>query len=229
MLWLTAILTGLFGSFHCAGMCGPIAFALPGSRENGLGFYAGRTVYNLGRIFTYSLLGVVSGALGLSVKLAGIQQGLSIGIGVAMIAGVIWSTWIKPAASLNPFQWIPAAWLKKLFNDNSLKGPFLIGILNGFLPCGFVYMALLGATVTQDIWEGALFMFLFGMGTFPMMFGVSLLGQLLSSERRSRMRKLSPLLAILLASLFILRGLNLGIPYLSPQLQQQEQIEAECH
>ncbi|MCG9879083.1 MAG: sulfite exporter TauE/SafE family protein [Bacteroidia bacterium] len=228
MIFLTAFLTGLFGSFHCAGMCGPIAFALPGSKEKGVSFYFGRFLYNLGRLLSYALLGFISGSFGLGLKLAGIQQGLSISVGVIIIATLIYQKWLQRGGGFSIFSLLSSQFIQKLFRSKSLFSLGLIGMLNGLLPCGFVYMAILGASVTQNSWDGAIFMALFGLGTFPMMFGVSVIGQFLSQKTRSTLVKWSPVFAFIIAILFIIRGLNLGIPYMSPKLVQPKNATEQC-
>ncbi len=226
MLFLTAFLTGLFGSFHCAGMCGPIAFALPGNRNDGFAFFIGRFFYNFGRILTYAFLGMVSGAFGFGLYLAGLQQGISIGVGVLILFILIYQRFFRKGAGINPFNWISGKYIKKLFGSKSYWALIVIGILNGLLPCGFVYMAIMGASVTQNAASGAIFMVCFGLGTLPMMFGVSVVGQFLSSSVRTKLSKLSPVFATLIAAIFILRGLNLGIPYISPKIANTgEKIE----
>jgi hypothetical protein len=217
MLFLTAFITGLFGSFHCAGMCGPIAFALPRNREAGFSFYLGRFYYNSGRIATYAFLGMISGFFGFGLRLAGFQHGLSIAVGFLILVVLLYQHFIRKGAGINPFNWISGKYIKKLFGSNNYWALLIIGLLNGLLPCGFVYMAIMGASVTQNASDGALFMVCFGLGTFPMMYGVSILGQFLSSSVRSKLSKLSPVFAITIALIFIVRGLNLGIPYLSPK------------
>lgn len=220
MIFLTAFLTGLFGSFHCVGMCGPIAFALPGTKVNPLNFYVGRFVYNLGRMFTYAMLGFISGSFGLGLKLAGIQQGLSIAVGIIIIGILAYQKWFRRGVSFSIFSLFSSQVIQKLFRSKRLFSLGLIGVLNGFLPCGFVYTALLGASVTQHSLDGALFMALFGLGTLPMMFGVSVIGQFLSQKLRFTLVRLSSIFSLFIAILFIIRGLNLDIPYVSPKLVQ---------
>ena len=82
MLW-TAFLLGFLGSFHCVGMCGPIALAVGGKGSNK--FLFNKIIYNLGRSLTYAMLGLVIGSLGFSLSLAGIQQGISIGMGILVV------------------------------------------------------------------------------------------------------------------------------------------------
>jgi sulfite exporter TauE/SafE len=230
MLFLTAFLTGLFGSFHCAGMCGPIAFALPSKNLTGLGFYFSRLLYNFGRIFTYSLLGLLLGLFGSGLKMAGIQQSLSIAAAVFIFAWALFQLMGWRSLSVQPLKWLGKGWFSKLMGNTHPFSLFMIGLLNGLLPCGFVYLALVGASVTQNALDGTLFMACFGAGTFPMMFGVSVIGQFLSQSVRSRLNALSPYFAIFIAVLFLLRGLNLGIPYVSPKIKmEQMQADSLCH
>ncbi len=228
MLYLTAFLTGLLGSFHCAGMCGPIAFALPGNVKEGASFYFGRLLYNLGRMFSYATLGLFFGAFGLGLKLGGLQQSVSIGVGVIILLMVAYQFFLKKGELFNLFSMFSSSFIQKLFKSRNRFALFGIGVFNGFLPCGFVYIAILGASVTQDMFSGALFMLCFGLGTLPMMYGVSILGQFISSTIRQKLNRLSPFFAILIAVLFILRGLNLGIPYVSPAISEDVVKTENC-
>jgi sulfite exporter TauE/SafE len=226
MIFLTAFLTGLLGSFHCAGMCGPIALATPVVGDTLAQRAFGKLLYNLGRIVTYALLGAALGAFGVGLKLAGMQQSISIAAGVLIIAGVVLnSSWLHSLVG-NPFRLFKGS--AKLFQSRTYTSLFLIGIINGLLPCGFVYIALIGAVATQQVWQGAAFMVLFGLGTLPMMFGVSMVGQFLSQTVRSTINKTTPYLAVLIGCLFILRGLNLGIPYVSPQVNATQTEVKDC-
>lgn len=225
MLW-SAFLIGLFGSFHCIGMCGPIALALPVQQGNRLNLIVGRVLYNVGRALTYGLIGLVFGLVGQSLSLVGFQQSVSIIAGVLILLMVLLPSKIsqklyllKPAYGFTNF-------LKKKFGillrKKSLSSIFFIGILNGFLPCGLVYIAVAGAIASGGYIEGALYMFVFGIGTLPIMLAVSLAGNFISLNVRKRINKAIPVFMVILAFLFILRGMNLGIPYVSPQLKQTE-------
>lgn len=229
MLFLTAFLTGLIGSFHCAGMCGPIAFALPGKKQEGLKFFIGRLLYNTGRIISYAFLGFVFGSFGLGIKLAGFQQSLSIFIGLLILFIVLFNYLKIGSFSFNPFSMLSSKFVQKLFQSKSLFALLAIGMLNGLLPCGFVYIAVLGASATQNALEGVVFMLLFGLGTLPLMYGVSVVGQFLSIKVRGKINRLSPVFAVLIAVLFIVRGLNLGIPYLSPKINVEQSDLKDCH
>ena len=234
MLW-SAFLIGLFGSFHCIGMCGPIALALPIQQDDRLALVSGRVLYNVGRAITYAFIGLVFGLLGQSLSLAGFQQSISIIAGVLILLMVLLPSkysqklyLLKPAYGFTNF-------LKKKFGillkRKSIASIFFIGLLNGFLPCGLVYIAVAGALASGGFFEGAAYMFIFGIGTLPIMLAVSLAGNFISLNVRKRVNKLIPAFMIVLACLFILRGMNLGIPYISPQLQQTEVNDESpiCH
>jgi len=225
MFFITAFLTGLLGSFHCVGMCGPIALALPIIGNSFQEKVISRLLYNAGRIFTYAILGLVFGTFGLGLKLAGLQQSISIGAGVLIIITVLFSGKISSKFSFNFFS---GSFIGKLFQQKTYTSLFAVGLLNGLLPCGFVYIALIASVAVQDAMQGSLFMLFFGLGTLPMMFSVSMIGQFLSIKIRSRINKFTPVFAILIACIFILRGMNLGIPYLSPKISNDQTTVKEC-
>jgi uncharacterized protein len=229
----SAILLGFVGSLHCAGMCGPIAVAIPLNNKSWFARITGGLLYNSGRIITYALLGAIFGLAGLGLSLGGLQQWVSIFLGVFMILAVIIPRIGAAGKKMARLTDQATSKLKKpfikLFRLRNYSSLFIIGILNGFLPCGLVYIALAGALVMSHIYEGAFYMALFGIGTIPMMLAISVAGNILSQKLRQRLSKVIPLFIILLGILFILRGLNLGIPYISPKLNQQgEKATMEC-
>lgn len=233
-LYFAGFLFGLFGSMHCVGMCGPIALALPGN-DNKFAFWAGRINYNLGRSITYALMGGVLGLIGLGAFLAGYQELISVLAGgliitvavIAIISGKVNWMHLKP-------MWLPIESLKKgmgrMLRFNSPGGLLGLGLLNGFLPCGFVYVALAGALVSGSAIDGMIYMFAFGLGTFPVMFLVSASNKLVTLDIRLKMQKAVPYVAIALGVLLILRGLALGIPFISPVLGgDMSNGEMMCH
>lgn len=234
-LYFAGFLFGLFGSMHCVGMCGPIALALPGN-DNKAAFWLGRINYNIGRSLTYMLMGGVLGLIGFGAYLAGYQEIISIVAGVLIIGVAVISiasgkvNWMH----LKPL-WLPVESLKKgmgrMLRINSPGGLLGVGVLNGFLPCGFVYVALAGALVSGSALEGMIYMFAFGLGTFPVMFLVSASNKLVSLDFRLKMQKAVPYVAIGLGALLILRGLALGIPFISPVLggDMSNAAEMMCH
>jgi hypothetical protein len=227
-LW-TALLLGLAGSAHCAGMCGPLVLALPSTQAQPLAHLIGRVLYNLGRVLTYGLLGVVFGLLGQTLAMAGVQRWVSLGLGLAILAGLIFSR--------TPVFRLPVAgtvsWLKTalgFFLRKRGQGALLaLGFLNGLLPCGLVYAACAGAAATGGVLTGVQYMLVFGLGTVPMMLALGLAGTALHGTLRQKFQKLIPASLMLLAALLILRGLSLGIPYLSPDLSGAGQGGACCH
>jgi len=228
MDYWTAILLGLAGSLHCAGMCGPLALALPTASSQRAGLVLGRVAYNLGRVATYSLMGLIFGLAGHSVVLAGVQRWLSIALGLTVIAGWLGSR--RLAASLPVTRLVNRlkSSLSGLLRHRSLAALTALGLLNGLLPCGLVYVACAGAAATGSPWFGARFMAVFGLGTIPMMLAISLSGNLVPLSLRLKLRPAIPLSVVLLAGLLILRGLSLGIPYLSPKLTSSSSAAACC-
>ncbi|MGY2134773.1 sulfite exporter TauE/SafE family protein [Hymenobacter sp. HD11105] len=224
MLW-AGFLFGLLGSFHCVGMCGAIALALPGAGGPSWRYVAGRMLYNLGRVTTYTLLGAAAGLLGQGLKLAGWQQSLSlVSGGLILLLVVAPERWLSQAAAFLKLDGVLVQVKSKLayfYQRPSLGALYTTGLLNGLLPCGMVYLALAGALSVPGVLGAMQYMALFGLGTLPLMLALSLTGQLVPFAWRARMRQAVPVLATSLALLFIVRGLGLGIPYLSPQLSHE--------
>lgn len=222
-----AFLIGLFGSLHCVGMCGPLAFAIPDKSKSRWMMIFQKLAYNLGRAITYAFLGLLIGLIGKQLWLAGLQQGISILSGVIII--LITLPRLLPLFNIhlpyrNPFQNTINKLLGKAIAHKS--GHFLIGILNGFLPCGFVYLALATAVSTSSVLQSALFMFFFGLGTIPLMLTAMLGINFAKPAFRRQLNRILPVLTIFLGFWFILRGLNLDIPYLSPKIADNGVI---CH
>jgi sulfite exporter TauE/SafE len=219
---LTAFSIGLFGSLHCVGMCGPLALALPIGTGATTTFIAGRALYNLGRVLTYAFMGVLAGLIGQKIVFYGFQQTVSIAAGALMIGAYAFPALIgRHLARLSFLDAIAShvqAAFSRLIAQRSVLTMFLIGLVNGLLPCGLVYVALAGSAMTGDPVQGGMFAALFGLGTFPMMFVVSVLGRKIAPSVRQRIAKAVPVFMVLLGILFILRGLNLGIPMISPRL-----------
>ena len=232
---LTAFFVGLLGSFHCIGMCGPIAIALPVSNSNNLSFVAGRLLYNLGRVVTYSFLGAVFGLLGSRLIISGFQQSVSIALGIAIVIAVLIPPKYKAKISQHKLVQKITLPLKSgisdLFKLGTFSAMFLIGILNGFLPCGLVYVALAGAVASGDAISGSAVMILFGLGTIPTMFAATIFGKFINLNIRRKISKAVPVFALLLGLLFILRGMGLGIPYISPKISAQvvDESNMDCH
>jgi len=224
---LSALVLGLMGSFHCAGMCGPIAIALPLHGNTVPQKIFGGTLYNLGRTITYGIMGAIFGMLGQGVEMIGFQQKISVIMGVLMIVSVLFPALFKNQYRMDKSWFSFVVKLKstigKMFSIRSFSSLFLIGLLNGLLPCGLVYMAIAGAIGTGEVVLGSLYMILFGLGTIPMMLSISLVGNVMSLAIRNKINKLIPVLVVVVGIFFVLRGLSLGIPFLSPPKQKIEQ------
>ncbi|MBL4662395.1 MAG: sulfite exporter TauE/SafE family protein [Flavobacteriaceae bacterium] len=231
----TALIFGLLGSFHCVGMCGPIALLLPVDRNNNFKKITQIFLYHFGRILAYSSIGLLFGTIGKGLHLFGIQQQLSIAIGVLMILVVLIPSKIfnKYNFSKPLFRVISkvksslGAALRKKTPDAFLT----IGFLNGFLPCGLVYMAVFGAIASGTALEGSLYMAFFGLGTIPLMTVVVYFGNFVSGKVRQHIRQAIPVFVVLMGCLFVMRGMGLGIPYLSPKAMTGSTVETnyECH
>ena len=214
----TAVVLGLVGSLHCAGMCGPLALALPVTGATAPGFLLGRLAYNLGRIVTYCGLGLVFGLVGKSLFLAGVQRWVSIGLGLLVLVSLFASRRLALSRPVEALVGRLKRGMSGLLRRRSLASLVILGLLNGLLPCGLVYAAGAGAMATSSVVAGVSYMAAFGVGTVPMMLGISLSGRLVPPAFRLRLARAIPVSVFLLGSLLILRGLSLGIPYVSPHL-----------
>jgi sulfite exporter TauE/SafE len=214
-----AFLMGLFGSLHCAVMCGPIMLGMPFRKQNFLQSGFQLLLYQLGRILVYTVLGLLVGALGNSIRIFSDQKTLSMLIGFALIlfTALQFSTAYRNRFSrlqlkaLNPLSRL----MGKIFNL-----PFwglFAGMLNGIIPCGMVYLALATALNTGSAQSGGVFMFLFGLGTTPLMLMISLGGIFLKKYIRFNTNKLIPWFMFFMGILLILRSADLGIPFISPK------------
>jgi len=235
MLW-SALILGLLGSFHCLGMCGPIAFMLPLDRKSRSKRVFQLLSYHSGRLLTYCIMGFVFGLVGKRLNLFGFQQQLSIIIGLVMIAMIL-----IPSKVFNRFNFSKpiygaVAKLKSVMGIQLKKKNsstfFSIGFLNGLLPCGLVYMAVFGAIASGSTSNGTLYMLLFGFGTIPLMTTAIYLGNFLKGQAKQRVLKVIPVFVIIIGFLFVLRGLGLGIKYISPsEMVRIEKVSSKnsCH
>lgn len=219
MEYTALFLIGLTGSLHCLGMCGPIVLALPSQDKSPSVLFLNRILYNSGRILSYALIGFMIGFIGSKLNVIKFQDYVSIIAGAAIILFTIIPANIKNKTFFNYKYFQPINnGIRKLFKQNTRYSFLFIGVLNGFLPCGLIYVAAAAAFASASIYKGALLMAIFGLGTFPLMLLASVAAKYISKDLRSRFNKLVPVLAIVVGVIFILRGLNLGIPFISPEL-----------
>ena len=222
MDWVLAGITfGFVGSVHCIGMCGPLAMSLPGAGRARWRYLGERLLYNLGRAVTYTVLGGLFGALGWLVALAGYQQWLSLGIGAVMVLGVL-VPWVQ--RRIGQLEQWPGRFMqhvlgpiKTMYQRGGGIAMLGVGLLNGLLPCGFVYAALAVAVTAGSVGTSMLFMAAFGLGTLPAMFAVSVMGRLVDAKWRRRLQTFVPVGVLIVGVLLILRGLSLGV-FWSPDL-----------
>ena len=229
---IAGLTLGIISSMHCVGMCGPLSLALPTQYLPSLKRTMAVLLYQVGRVITYAALGLIFGLLGRRIYLAGFQQWFSIGMGM-LILFLVAHHWIfrkrLQLQFLNSFYMIVQRMMIRILNSKGMAPYLFFGIANGFLPCGMVYMALAGALVTTDIYQSVLFMGAFGLGTLPAMIAVSFLKQFIGTQTRSSFRRAVPILISVMAVILILRGMNLGIPFVSPSLPSATATPVTCH
>jgi sulfite exporter TauE/SafE len=203
---VTALMMGLAGSFHCAGMCSPLVIAITNNSRQAM---FSRLVYNGGRIFTYSILGGIISSVGLVVPLFRFQSLLSVIFGVVLI--------VAGAFGLSKFRFTVvsgvmaklAGLVKDSFSDFLKKknggATFMLGMLNGMLPCGLSLIALTFCLALAGPIDGFQFMLFFGIGTLPVMVGFAGVIQWLAMRIQINIRRLSTLFLILSGVLLITR------------------------
>lgn len=226
---ISALVLGLASSLHCVGMCGPLIMSVPVQHLPNGKKLAGIVLYQVGRIAVYGLLGLVAGMIGWRMYVAGWQQIFSIVMGVLillMLSGQFFLNKLHGAHWLNQKIAKLMSWSLK---QHSYSGMFLMGVANGLLPCGMVYIAITGAMATTSISGAILFMLFFGLGTLPALVSLAFWGSKLSWQTRQSMRKLVPYVVVLTAILLIIRGLNLNIPYVSPFISDRSIDTVSCH
>ena len=213
-------LMGLLGSVHCIGMCGPLVMALPISQKNTFQKFTALSLYHVGKIGSYGILGLLFGLFGSQFPVFTFQRNISIVIGITMLLYVLYVLVLKPKhfhlGILGNYYNHIVKLLSRLFKTKSSISFLFIGLLNGLLPCGMIYLALTSSMATQNIFYGGMLMVFFGLGTMPALLMVAFGGQYMGFNFRKKLQNLLPVFILGMGVLLILRGLNLGIPYLSP-------------
>lgn len=215
-----AFFMGLFGSVHCAVMCGPLLIAI--NSQMGLSWKVvfNRVLYQTGRIFTYGMMGLFLGILGGMATIQGWQKGLSVTVGIVLVIIGVFYLYGKNTQALTRFQTKAVQPFTKYMGRWLYRpgGSLVAGTLNGILPCGMVYMALASAMNADSLTNSFLFMVLFGLGTLPLLFIFSFAGSFSKPIFKRGFNRVMPFLYLIMGIWFILRGANLDIPYLSPLL-----------
>jgi len=228
----TALVLGAAGSAHCIGMCGPIALAVPSMGTSSGSRWASALILNAGRLFTYVLLGAAIGTFGQGLRLVGSQQMVSIVAGAVLLLSVLipgllerWSPNGRIALFISRLR----STIAKNLRRTAPEAIFLTGLLNGMLPCGLVYAALLAATSMENVIGSMGYMALFALGTWPALIALRMSGGMIGQATRTKLRQAAPFLVAGLAVMMILRGLELGIPLISPpSITSPAQVNA-CH
>ncbi|TKK71751.1 sulfite exporter TauE/SafE family protein [Ilyomonas limi] len=230
-LFISALGLGLVSSFHCVGMCGAIAFSLPVRGMPPVKKGIGILLYNLGRISVYAVFGLLFGLLGRQIYVAGFQQWFSIIAGILIllvVLNILFPFHLRLPVFRNAHGFVQT-WMSRFLKQPHLGNLYLIGVANGMLPCGLVYFAITGALVTGSVVNAMLFMATFGLGTLPAMFAVSYFGYMLKLSVRQMVKKAVPFFMAVMGMLLILRGMGLGIPYVSPFVPGAPKTAIVCH
>ncbi len=228
-VFIMALLMGFTGSLHCAGMCGPIVWVMPFQAFGGVKKAVAIGAYHMARISVYALMALMLHSFR-SLFDPRIQQYISIVLGgMLLLAGIL--SFLSGSVHINlPWGGFVKKQLGKVIGKPGLGTIAAAGMLNGLLPCGLVYMALSASVTLPGEAQAALFMYIFGAGTLPMLVSITLLKQRARFLQSGQLKKLVPATVFFFGCLFMLRGLNLGIPYLSPKVVVAgHQIHSCCH
>lgn len=211
---------GITVSLHCAGMCGPLVLVLNSERQNLGKVLLKNFLYGLGKTITYFALGMVIGSIGFGVHIAGMQQYLSLATGIILLIVVLMKA-MKIEPKIVFFEEINSK-IKRgitlLIVRNNIKGALVFGLLNGLLPCGVLYIALSVALNSGTPLNSGLYMASFGFGTLVMLFAIALGGNFINRSFRKYTPLVSRALSVIVALMLIIRGLNIGVQYLSPKV-----------
>jgi uncharacterized protein len=217
MVLISGLLIGIFGSLHCVGMCGPLVLAVNYKQQS----LIKNLLYQTGRLVSYSSLGLLFGFLGKGLSLIGLHQSLSIIAGVILILFTLFPRVKIGQFNLKWQQFVVVPLKKKLLgavNKGSLATFFSLGVLNGLLPCGLVYVAVAASLAMSSVGNAMILMIGFGLGTWPLMLAMAMGGSWVASKLKLNLRLAIPVMTIVIGLLLIFRGLSLNIPYLSPVL-----------
>jgi uncharacterized protein len=204
---LSAFILGLAGSLHCAGMCSPLAFAVTNRSK---AVWRSRLVYNAGRILMYGVLGAMVSSLGVVLPLEQFQTGLSVGMGILLILVALLGVSKLRFSIVNQFMGRLTSWLKNKFSNQiqrkTVGSHFLMGAINGLLPCGLTLVALTACLITPTAFDGFYFMLLFGAGTLPVMLGFMSVAQYFVNRFRLSYARVNVILLLVVGCLLIARA-----------------------
>ncbi len=216
-MFYVAFTLGLFGSLHCVGMCGPLAIAFCDNEgDTNVQRLQSGLAYNLGRTFTYSILGLFFGLLGSFIVVVDLQKVLSIVLGALLVFSFLLSydidQKINGLTSVRKFYDKLRLAISNMYARAKQYHPFTLGTANGLLPCGLVYLALAGAVASGTLFKGMIFMTFFGLGTIPMMLALVLGFKFLTPNLRFQFRKVLPYVTLFFGLFLIYRGMVVDMP-----------------
>ncbi|MBK9642964.1 MAG: sulfite exporter TauE/SafE family protein [Saprospiraceae bacterium] len=226
---ISALTLGLGSSLHCMGMCGPLVMAMPFQDLNGDVSTYRLIMYHVGKTLSYASLGFILGSFGMGFKLLGYQQGFSLFFGVSILIISLFPYITKSTRTyqnklFGNLSQISASLLKRS-GKNSI---FYLGVANGLIPCGIVYIALAASVLMYSSLKASVFMMIFGLATIPSLSIIIYSKRLITSSFGKNFKTMSLVFSLTLSMLFIMRGMNLGIPYLSPKLAENSTLNC-CH
>lgn len=227
-LLIAAFLLGIGGSLHCLGMCGPLIMAVPFPSGKGGLKWLSTLVYYLAKCLAYGSMGIFMGMFGKGISLINWQQGLSVVAGIIILVMAFIPAVLRKFKGTFLFQKEFNNLFVRLQQHPRLHYYFLLGFLNGFLPCGLVFTALTAAAVTAGPLPGFLFMVLFGLGTTPALATLSLFKTRIGLRFRPQLKKTALFISVFLGLLLIIRGMNLGITYISPEAAANGAVKNCC-
>lgn len=224
-LVFTGVVVGLLGSLHCLGMCGPIVLAAPKSRASQPAAVLQQLWYHAGRGTMYLFLGLALGTVGEWLVIGSWQGTISIVSGVSILTLLILPRVMRQQkiGSFLSRQFVVhfgGVW-NRLLSSHSFRAQFSLGLLNGLLPCGLVYVALAGSLALADPLASSVYMLLFGVGTTPALIALVLVGSRLPAWVKTRANRIVPIATATVGLLLILRGMSLGIPLVSPKIASE--------
>lgn len=203
-----AFLLGFTGSLHCIGMCGPLAVQIQGANKQNL--VLNRVLYNAGRVITYGLLGLTAGLFGRLIEMSGWQGWLSIFLGLAVFGALLFNQvekWVFPKA-FSAINFLKQGILK-FIRQRSAGSAMMMGLLNGVLPCGLVYAAIVLALMQTSWTYSVLVMLLFGLGTVPAMVLTAWLYKKVIHRVPVPVKKIQLVIVGLMAFIMIWRGVSI--------------------
>ncbi len=205
---------GMLTSIHCIAMCGGInlsqTISYAHDDKNFFSKFKASTLYNLGRVISYTVVGGIVGAIGSAISFSGSAKGV-----VAVVSGLFMV--IMGLNMFGTFSWLrklnprmPKIISDKAANRISKSGPLYVGLLNGFMPCGPLQAMQLYALGTGSIVAGAVSMFLFSVGTVPLMFVFGATSSYLGKKFTANLMKVSAVLVVILGVIMLNRGFILS-------------------